>query len=252
MSGISTSHLRPTAPIATDVLLPGDPGRALSLAQDLLAQPRMANHHRGLWGYTGETADQALLTIQSTGLGGPSATIVLEELSLLGARRAVRIGTCRSVDPKLERGSLVIVDEAVSADGTSRELDQGPRLRPDPELTDALAEAAGDSACRATVASTDLYYRPITNAQAPAWLRSGARAVDLASAALLALGAQRGIAVAALLVVTEAGDRDEWLPDAELERSSLLLGRVAAGALASTAAEADDQSPSPSGTAAGS
>jgi hypothetical protein len=76
--------------------------------------------------------------------------------------------------------------------------------------------------------------------------------VDLASAALLALGAQRGIAVAALLVVTEAGDGDEWLPDAELERSSLLLGRVAAGALGSTAAEADDQSPSPSGTAAGS
>jgi len=46
-------HLRPTAELAERVLLPGDPGRALMLAQALIAEPRMFNHHRGLWGYTG-------------------------------------------------------------------------------------------------------------------------------------------------------------------------------------------------------
>ena len=49
-------HLRPTAPIFERALLPGDPGRAMALAQDLLAAPRMANHARGLWGYSGAAA----------------------------------------------------------------------------------------------------------------------------------------------------------------------------------------------------
>ena len=77
-------HLHPTAPLAERVLLPGDPGRALRLAEALL-EPQMFNHHRGLWGYTGTAADGELLTIQSTGMGGPSAAIVIAELHDLGA-----------------------------------------------------------------------------------------------------------------------------------------------------------------------
>ena len=46
------ARLRPTAPIAPDAILVGDPGRALLLAQELLEQPKMSNHARGLWGYT--------------------------------------------------------------------------------------------------------------------------------------------------------------------------------------------------------
>ena len=87
-------HLRPTAPLAERVLLPGDPGRALMLAQTLLQEPRMFNHHRGLWGYTGTASDGLPATIQATGMGGPSAAIVLAELIALGARRAIRVGTC--------------------------------------------------------------------------------------------------------------------------------------------------------------
>ena len=59
-------HLRPTAALAERVLLPGDPGRALTLAQSLLVKPLMFNHHRGLWGYTGAaTFDGEPLTIQA-------------------------------------------------------------------------------------------------------------------------------------------------------------------------------------------
>ena len=81
-----TIHLQPTAPLAERVLLPGDPGRALRLAQALLEEPKMFNHNRGLWGYTGTAADGEPLTIQSTGMGGPSAAIVISELHR--ARRA--------------------------------------------------------------------------------------------------------------------------------------------------------------------
>ena len=57
----------------------------------------MFNHARGLWGYTGTAADGRPLTIQSTGMGGPSAAIVVEELCDLG-RAAVRVGTCGALD----------------------------------------------------------------------------------------------------------------------------------------------------------
>src|ERR1700751_2543039 len=102
-------HLQPTAPLAARVLLPGDPGRALALAQQLLDGPKMFNHNRGLWGDTGPAADGGLLTIQSPGMGGPSAAIVISELIELGAERLLRTGTCGALDPSLELGQLVIV-----------------------------------------------------------------------------------------------------------------------------------------------
>ena len=115
-------HLRPTAPLAERALLPGDPGRALALAQALLHEPRMFNHHRGLWGYTGTAPDGEPLTIQSTGMGGPSAAIVLSELIALGVARAIRVGTCGALVADLALGELVIAREAICADGTSRAL----------------------------------------------------------------------------------------------------------------------------------
>ena len=68
----ATIHVHPTAPLADRALLPGDPGRALALAQALFDAPaRMFNHNRGLWGYTGTALDGEPLTVQSTGIGGP-------------------------------------------------------------------------------------------------------------------------------------------------------------------------------------
>src|SRR6476619_4044766 len=119
-------HIHPTAELAPRVLLPGDPGRALLLAQSLLAEPRMFNHNRGLWGYTGAAIlDGSPLTIQSTGMGGPSAAIVVEELADLGAERFVRVGTCAAIAAGLELGELVVVSHAIAADGASRALGAG-------------------------------------------------------------------------------------------------------------------------------
>src|SRR5271156_4232423 len=100
--------LQPTAALGERVLLPGDPGRALLLAESLLEGPKMFNHHRGLWGYTGLAPDGEPLTIQSTGMGGPSAAIVLSELITLGARRAIRVGTCGALAPGLALGAAVV------------------------------------------------------------------------------------------------------------------------------------------------
>jgi DeoD family purine-nucleoside phosphorylase len=225
-----TPHLRPHADVAERVLLPGDPGRALRLAQQLTEGPRMLNHHRGLWGYTGPAADGAPLTVQSTGMGGPSAAIVAEELITLGARRLVRVGTCGALVEGLGLGDLIVVEAALCADGTSRALGADGRLAPDPALLAGL-HAAGRGR-GGVVASSDLFYDPEPE-RARRWTAEGALAVELECAALLAVAARRGVAAACVLAVTDllAGGTRETIDAAGLEAAEAELGRVGAAAL---------------------
>jgi uridine phosphorylase len=214
-------HLRPHADVAERVLLPGDPGRALRLAQQVVEAPKMLNHHRGLWGYTGVAADGAPLTIQSTGLGGPSTAIVVEELIGLGARRLVRVGTCGALE-ELPLGSLVIASAVRAQDGASRALGADGLLAPDGELLDGL-RAAGGGAAVGEVVSVDLYYEPAV---------SDALAVDLSAAALLAVAARHGVAAACVLVVSDQlGPPRRRIDPEALERAEVELGRVGAAAL---------------------
>jgi len=217
-------HLRPTAELAERVLLPGDPGRALMLAQALLQEPRMFNHHRGLWGYTGAAPDGLPLTIQSTGMGGPSAAIVLSELVMLGARRAIRVGTCGALDRALSVGELVIADSAICADGTSRALGAGELAGADEALSSALARHA-PAARRGTAVSVDLFYE-----DGPPGAGRDALVVEMEAATLFALGARLAVAVACVLVVSDA-----FGPAGERERiddHALLAGAEAMGAAA--------------------
>ena len=224
-------HLRPTAPLAERVLLPGDPGRALTLAQTLLEEPRMFNHHRGLWGYTGAAADGLPLTIQATGMGGPSAAIVLTELVALGARRAIRVGTCGALDPALSLGELVIAREAIGADGTSKALGAGERARGDEALTRALEQAAPGARAGAVV-SVDLFYE-----RGPAGAGAGDRgalAVEMEAAALFALGRIESVPVGCLLTVTDTFSEDgarTRIDDHELLAAAERMGRAAVAAL---------------------
>jgi uridine phosphorylase len=216
------THLRPHAAVAERVLLPGDPGRALRLAQQLVDAPKMLNHHRGLWGYTGLAPDGEPLTVQSTGLGGPSTAIVVEELIELGARRLVRIGTGGAANGALPLGSLVIAETVHPGDGASRALGATEPLAADPDLLAALL-AEGNGAVVGSVASADLHY----GAPPPP---AGAIATDLSTAALFAVAARRGARAACVLAIAEAGGRridPEGLESAEAE-----LGRVGAAALA--------------------
>jgi uridine phosphorylase len=231
-------HLRPSTPYAPDALLPGDPARALALAQQLLTEPKMSNHARGLWGYTGETPDGHPLSIQSTGMGGPSAAIVLQELAGLGVRRAIRVGTCRAIAPELQHGTLVVASDTLAEDGASRALGAGETAVPDPELTARLAEGlpAGDEPAR--IVSRDLFYDgdqegPLPMARIDAWRRRGAVAVEMEAATLFTLGERLGVATACVLAVSVTfanGDRRR-IEDEELADAAERMGALAAGAL---------------------
>jgi uridine phosphorylase len=212
------ARLRPTAPIAADAVLVGDPGRALLLAQELLEQPKMSNHARGLWGYTGETPAGAALTVQSTGMGGPSAGLVLADLAELGLRRAVRVGTATALRPELSLGELVIVTEALIWPGPG----DTPAL-PDRSLSEALGSELGDGGRSGGVASLDTLPRPEHEA-APAAV------ADMQTATLFARGQELGLTLAAILIVAELGS-GECLDGEATEEAAKRAGRVAAAVL---------------------
>jgi uridine phosphorylase len=232
-------HLRPSTPYAPDALLPGDPGRALAFAQQLLTEPKMSNHARGLWGYTGETPEGHPLSIQSTGMGGPSAAIVLQELAELGVRRAIRVGTCGAVDPGLAHGHLVVASEALAEDGASRALGAGETVAPDPELTARLGAGLPPGAAPSRIVTTDLFYdsdpgrEGPPRARADAWRRRGAVAVEMEAAAVFTLGRRLGVATGCVLVVSDTFDDGarRRIEDDQLAEAAERMGALAAGAL---------------------
>jgi uridine phosphorylase len=231
MSAREPIHLRPSNELAERVLLPGDPHRALAVAQAILDKPLMFNHARGLWGYTGVAPDGEPLSVQSTGMGGPSAAIVIEELIDLGAKSLIRIGTCGALAPGFELGGLVTAAEVLAADGASSALGAEGRLRPDERLTHTLIEGGAPGV---TVVSSDLFYDPREDVEAQ-WREEGAQMVEMEAATLLAVAARRGVAAAVVLAVSDVlvGGARERIGREALEEVGVALGRAGYAALAS-------------------
>src|SRR4029453_5292944 len=89
------------------VLLPGDPLRAKYIAETYFDDARQVNGERGLLGFTG-TWEGRPISVQGTGMGSPSATIVFEELIQLGAKKLLRVGTCGGLQPHHALGDLIV------------------------------------------------------------------------------------------------------------------------------------------------
>jgi purine-nucleoside phosphorylase len=218
-------RLRPTAPIAPDAILVGDPGRALLLAQELLEKPKMSNHARGLWGYTGRTPAGDGLTIQATGMGGPSAAIVLTDLAELGAERVVRVGSCSAFGAEAQPGELLLIDAALATPGSAASfgLQAGDSASPDRSLSEQLRAELGTEARAAVVASLDTVPADASEA-------GGAAAADMQTLAVLARAQALEIAAAAVLVVTETEGRGE-LGDEGAGSAATRAGKAAARTL---------------------
>jgi uridine phosphorylase len=216
------ARLRPTAPLAPHAILVGDPGRSLLLAQELLEKPKMSNHARGLWGYTGATATGETLTIQATGMGGPSAAIVLADLAELGVKRVVRVGTCAALAAESRPGELLLATATLATIGSAASFGVavGEKVLPDAALCERLSAELGDAARAAIVVSLDTM-------PADAGATGEAVAADMQTLAVLARARALGVAAAAVLVVAEP----EPLDDEELGLAAIRAGRAAARAL---------------------
>ncbi|MCD8083676.1 MAG: uridine phosphorylase [Clostridiales bacterium] len=203
------------------VLLPGDPKRCAKIAQ-YFDDPKLIADSREFVTYTG-FLDGVKVSVTSTGIGGPSTAIAVEELVKAGADTFIRIGTCGGMQKEIQSGDIVIANGAVRMEGTSREYApiEYPAV-PDFGVTGALVEAAralrvhyhvGVSECK------DSFYGQHAPEEKPvsyellnkweAWKRLGCLASEMESAALFIVAASLGVRAGACFLVMANQEREK-------------------------------------------
>ncbi len=187
-------------------LLPGDPLRAQYIAETFLEGAESKNRERGLLGFTGTYRGRPV-SVQATGMGCPSAAIVMEELVRLGVRRLLRVGTCGGLQPDLELGDLVVAVSAVPVDATAVHLVGGESHVPtaDWELVHGAVHEAKKLGRRVRVGpivSSDVFYDPDAG-RAQRWSDRGLLAIEMEAAVLFTLGALRKVQAGCLLTVSD-------------------------------------------------
>jgi DeoD family purine-nucleoside phosphorylase len=194
-------------------LLPGDPLRAQYIAETFLEDAEQKNRERGLLGYTGSYRGRPV-SVQATGMGCPSAAIVFEELTQLGVKRLLRVGTCGGLQPDLKLGDLIVAVSAVPADATARHMVGEPHApTSDWELVHGSVHAAkelGKPVRVGPIVSSDLFYNP-DDGQYRRWSERGILAVEMEAAVLFTLGALRGVQAGCLLTVSDVVVEGEFV-----------------------------------------
>jgi DeoD family purine-nucleoside phosphorylase len=204
---VSPVHLRAEpGDYADSVLLPGDPRRAQYIAETFFEAPKLVNEERGMLGYTGTYGGQPV-SVQSTGMGCPSASIVTEELYQLGARNLLRIGTCGGYSPDMSLGDLVIATAATPMDGTTTTLTRGIPYAPaaDFHAVHAAYHASEGYDARphlGPVVTSDVFYDPEEEPQ-ELWNGLGVLAVEMEAASIFTISAMHGIRAGCLLTVSD-------------------------------------------------
>lgn len=171
------------------------------------------------------------VTVISTGIGGPSTAIAVEELNKLGAEYLIRVGTCGGIDPKIVPGTLIISTGAIRKEGTTREYApiEYPAV-PDFSLTRRLEDAAaklGYPYVMGVTESKDSYYgqhspetMPVANEllnKWEAWKQCGAVASEMEAATLFIVSSIRKMKAAAIFLLCRNLERDALygLPETE-------------------------------------
>jgi DeoD family purine-nucleoside phosphorylase len=213
-------------------LLPGDPIRAKYIAETYFDNPVQRNAERGLLGYTGEYEGRPV-SVQATGMGCPTAAIVMEELIQLGVKRFLRVGTCGGLQPDLALGDLIVALTAVAADGTAVHLVGGEPHSPtaDWELIHGAVHAAkelGQPMRVGPIVSSDVFYNP-DGGQYDRWSSRGVLAVEMEAAVIFTLGALRKVQAGCLLTVSDIVVEGEFtrISDEDLKAAVDRMTRVA-------------------------
>lgn len=211
------------------VILPGDPKRCEKIAA-YFDDPELVADSREFVTYTG-TLEGEKVSVTSTGIGGASASIALEELCNCGADTFIRVGTCGGMQTEVCGGDLVIATGAIRMEGTSREYApiEYPAV-PDLEVTNALVQAAAEQNFTyhtGVVQCKDSFYGQHQPEKHPvsyellnkweAWLRMGCMASEMESAALFIAGAYRRVKVGSVFLVIANQEREkQGLPNRQV------------------------------------
>lgn len=203
------------------VILPGDPKRCEKIAKHFDNAELVADS-REFVTYTGYL-DGVKVSVTSTGIGGPSASIAMEELVKAGADTFIRVGTCGGMDLDVQSGDVVIATGAIRMEGTSKEY--APIEYPavaDLEVANALVHSAKDLNYRyhaGVVECKDSFYGQHEPEKMPvnyelqnkwnAWLRLGCKASEMESAALFIVGSYLRVRVGSVFLVVANQEREK-------------------------------------------
>ena len=221
-------------------LLPGDPLRAKYIAETYFDEPVQRNAERGMLGYTG-TWNGEPISVQATGMGCPSAAIVMEELVQLGVKRFIRVGTCGGLRLDLHIGDLVVALSAVPADATARHyVDDEPHA---PTASWELVHAAVHSAKElglpvrvGPIVSSDTFYDP-DSGRHERWSERGILAVEMEAAVIFTIAALRGVDAGCLLTVSDYAVHGEAVARISDEELRAAVDRITRLALATATAD---------------
>ena len=203
------------------VILPGDPGRCEKIAK-YFDDAKFIAQNREYVTYTG-TLDGVKVSVTSTGIGGPSASIAMEELYRCGADTFVRIGTCGGMQTEVKSGDVVIATGAIRMEGTSKEY--APIEYPavaDLDVTNALVYAAkekGFSCHTGVVQCKDAFYGQHEPEAMPvgyelinkweAWKKMGCLASEMESAALFIVAGKLRVRAGSCFLVVANQEREK-------------------------------------------
>ncbi|HPX71236.1 MAG TPA: uridine phosphorylase, partial [Bacillota bacterium] len=202
------------------VILPGDPGRCEKIAGHF-DNARLVSSNREYTVWTGTLAGEKV-SVCSTGIGGPSAAIAMEELCNIGADTFIRVGTCGGISLEVKSGDVVVATGAVRYEHTSSEYApvEFPAV-PDFGLTCALVEAAralNKSLKVGVIQCKDSFYGQHSPKKSPvsyellnkwdSWKRLGVLASEMESAALFVVAAARGVRCASCFHVIWNQERE--------------------------------------------
>ncbi len=203
------------------VIMPGDPKRCVKIAQ-YLENPVLIADNREYITYTG-TLDGVKVSVTSTGIGGPSASIAMEELYRCGADTFVRIGTCGGMQKEVKSGDVVIATGAVRMEGTSKEYApiEFPAVA-DLTVTNALAAAVKKNGYPfhiGVVQCKDAFYgqhepetKPVSYELVnkwEAWKRLGCLASEMESAALFVVAGSLHVRAGSCFLVVANQEREK-------------------------------------------
>ena len=225
------------------VIMPGDPKRCALIAK-YLDDAKLVADSREFVTYTGYL-DGEKVSVTSTGIGGPSAAIALQELAHCGAHTFVRIGTCGGMQTDVIGGDVVVATGAVRMEGTSREYApiEYPAIA-DLDVVNALVTVAKDmniGVHTGVVQSKDSFYGQHSPLSMPvgyelenkweAWKRRGFKAYEMESAALFIVGSYLRVRVGACFLVVANQEREaQGLENPEVHDTDMAI-RVAVEAI---------------------
>jgi len=211
---VSLYHIGfPSIPDAKVAIIPGDPGRVEAIAHRL-DNPRFFAQNREYTSWLGELDGKSVL-VTSTGIGGASAAIAVEELAQCGVETFLRVGTCGGMAERVRGGDIVVATASIRAEGTTREYlpIEFPAVA-DIEVTNALiaaAKASGITCHTGVVHSKDSFYGQHSPERMPvgyelqqkweSYIRAGALASEMESAALFAVAQTLGVRAGCVLGV---------------------------------------------------